>query len=224
MHSTALPVLLSLLAALLLTFPSATQPHGLLYSPNGFGGPGAGSTRQYERISYFIDSLRNPVIGSNFCRGTSANTKYVPVTVPRTGGFHTITLAYSIDAMHVGPCWVEIIDPVTRKSWQIGSVAGPRGCAQFPVAQPGPQTHRRTPASAQCPNRIPRGLVTDDMCLSQWTFRLKNVDQITCSRCVMRWVWHATHISTTNPEKYENCVDIILIKKNVTTTTTQKCS
>ncbi|KAI9341229.1 hypothetical protein BDR26DRAFT_334482 [Obelidium mucronatum] len=45
-------------------------------------------------------------------------------------------------------------------------------------------------------------------------FTLMNMEQVNCKNCILRWGWSATHISTTNPELYQNCVDIVLTKSN----------
>jgi hypothetical protein len=48
------------------------------------------------------------------------------------------------------------------------------------------------------------------MCLNTWSFKPVNVDKIFCTNCVLRWTWEAQHISSTNPEKYENCIDVTI--------------
>jgi hypothetical protein len=49
------------------------------------------------------------------------------------------------------------------------------------------------------------------MCLNTWSFKPVNVDKISCINCVLRWTWDAQHISSTNPEKYENCIDVTIM-------------
>lgn len=49
------------------------------------------------------------------------------------------------------------------------------------------------------------------MCLHYWTFPVINAEKISCTNdCVLRWVWVATHLSVTSPERFENCQDITL--------------
>jgi len=48
------------------------------------------------------------------------------------------------------------------------------------------------------------------MCLNTWSFKPVNVDKISCTNCVLRWTWEGHHISPTNPEKFENCIDVTI--------------
>ena len=48
------------------------------------------------------------------------------------------------------------------------------------------------------------------MCLSTWNFQPMNVDKITCKKCVLRWTWEGHHISASNPEMFENCIDVTI--------------
>ena len=52
------------------------------------------------------------------------------------------------------------------------------------------------------------------MCLNTWTFKPVNVDKISCTNCVLRWTWEGHHISATNPEKFENCIDVTINKSS----------
>jgi hypothetical protein len=48
------------------------------------------------------------------------------------------------------------------------------------------------------------------MCLNTWSFKPVNVDKISCTNCVLRWTWEGQHISSTNPEMFENCIDVTI--------------
>jgi hypothetical protein len=39
------------------------------------------------------------------------------------------------------------------------------------------------------------------MCLQTWTFKPRNVNQIRCSDCILRWTWDAHHLGPQNAEK-----------------------
>ncbi|KAJ3237396.1 hypothetical protein HDU81_009494 [Chytriomyces hyalinus] len=43
-----------------------------------------------------------------------------------------------------------------------------------------------------------------------WTFTLKNMDQVTCTNCIMRWVWSSSNLVP--KEFYQTCSDITLTK------------
>ncbi|KAJ3254569.1 hypothetical protein HDU77_004055 [Chytriomyces hyalinus] len=43
-----------------------------------------------------------------------------------------------------------------------------------------------------------------------WTFTLKNMEQVTCTDCIMRWVWSSSNLIPT--EFYQTCSDITLAK------------
>ncbi|KAJ3251200.1 hypothetical protein HDU77_006043 [Chytriomyces hyalinus] len=43
-----------------------------------------------------------------------------------------------------------------------------------------------------------------------WTFTLKNMEQVTCTDCIMRWVWSSSNLIPT--EFYQTCSDITLTK------------
>lgn len=57
------------------------------------------------------------------------------------------------------------------------------------------------------------GSTTNDMCLQKWTFNTINVNQVTCTECVFRWIWKATHLSVTNPEPYVSQIRITLTER-----------
>ncbi|KAJ3106491.1 hypothetical protein HDU97_006278 [Phlyctochytrium planicorne] len=182
------------------------RSHGFFYSPNGEGETYTGSTRQYDNIVYNIDSLRSPSGYGPVCRGAPPSTSLIPVFFGASGTQHTVMLAMSLGAQHIGPCTIDIINPDTGASTQ---VAYSDGCARpGPSVSPYLDTDKNSPASNQCPGRLPDRLRTDDMCLFSWTFTLQNVEQITCTKCVMRWFWTSTH--SFEPELYENCIDVYL--------------
>lgn len=190
------------LLALAATLTSTVSAHGFLYGPGSLSSGQEGTVRDIGKINYEIDSLRNPNSGGNFCRGAGKGA-VTPISLS-SGQDFTVTLALSNGAQHVGDCWVEIVDANdTSKKVQI---AGPVQCALPPVAQG--DTNKGSGADQQCGGKLPKNLVTNDMCLNTWTFKPQNVDQIKCKDCILRWTWHATHISTSNPEKYENCADV----------------
>ncbi|KAI8907982.1 hypothetical protein EDD86DRAFT_247936 [Gorgonomyces haynaldii] len=160
----------------------------------------------YAAISSNIDSLRSPVSGSNLCR--SANPG--PRRQLNLGGDVTISHAFSVGAQHIGPCKVEIMQ---RGNLQTAVTIAEGECARAPdaggnIAQT--NTDKSGGASQQCPGKQPPGLVTDDMCINDWTFKPQNTDQIKCTDCVLRWTWKGEHISKSNPELYENCIDVSL--------------
>ncbi|KAJ3023857.1 UNVERIFIED_CONTAM: hypothetical protein HDU68_008426 [Siphonaria sp. JEL0065] len=186
-----------------LLFLHLVNAHGFLYGPNGLKDTATlGSIRNYQKISFQIDDLRSPS-GTAVCRNAPVSAQRAPVTLGKSGSTHTVAVAFSIGAMHVGECHVDIIDPATNKAVRIGQIDGPNGCARLGQIPNSP---------GQCPNGMPKNLITNDMCAFDWTFTLMNVEQITCTNCILRWGWSATHISTTNPELYQNCVDIVLTK------------
>ncbi|KAJ3216388.1 hypothetical protein HDU67_009523 [Dinochytrium kinnereticum] len=183
MHSTS-PITLTL-AALLLA--AGANAHGMLVSPNGFGASGMGSVRDYYKVSASINDLRNP--NGQLCRGTGRG-QATYVNMPSNGGYHSVTVSYSIGAQHIGDCGIEIFDadsPYDRVL--VGYAPGPQGCAvpRGNAVTPYFNTGSYPEASSQC-----RGYVTpgtehlNDMCSFQWTFQVQRMDQ------------------------YENCVDINL--------------
>ncbi|KAL2911319.1 hypothetical protein HK105_209208 [Polyrhizophydium stewartii] len=196
-------------AALALAFACApAAAHGMLVHPGPLAAArSAPAVRSYALIDHEIDSLRSPLAGASLCRGAPRGA-VTPITLANGSPF-TVTMAFSIGAQHIGPCAVEILDANDRtgaSAVTITSVAGPRGCAVAPIAAF--ETDKLSPAASQCPGRLPPKLVTNDMCMFEWTFTVTNADKIKCTDCVLRWTWAGEHISTTNPEKYENCADV----------------
>ncbi|KAI8913018.1 hypothetical protein DFJ77DRAFT_431640 [Powellomyces hirtus] len=187
---------------------STVSAHGFLSGIGRLSSSERGQVRNYDLIDRQIDSLRNPTEGG-LCRG-APRRKPVPLSLTE-GGSLTLTQAFSIGAQHIGPCAVEIIDAKdTSKKVTLTSVSGDRGCAVQPLAQF--DTNKGSDAKSQCNGKIPAGLVTNDMCLHYWTFETKNVNKITCTDCILRWTWDGTHISKSNPERYENCIDVTITK------------
>ncbi|KAJ3052617.1 hypothetical protein HK097_005983 [Rhizophlyctis rosea] len=189
------------LLAFAAAFTSSVSAHGFMYGPGSLSSGQEGTVRDIGKINYQIDSLRNPN-SAGFCRGAGKGA-VTPISLS-SGEDFTITLALSNGAQHIGDCWVEIVD--ANDSSNKVQIAGPVQCALPPVAQS--NTDKGSGADQQCGGRLPKNLVTNDMCLNTWTFKPQNVDQIKCKDCILRWIWHATHISTSNPEVYENCADV----------------
>lgn len=145
--------LLSLLAI------HSVASHGFLYHP-GPSPAGKPAVRNYAVIDHQIDELRNPLSSPSLCRGAAPG----PVTPIRlaNGKDFTITLAFSNGAQHIGPCSVQILDAKNPQAAgvEIVSVKGPNGCAKKPVAN-FETLDKSLPASQQCPNAIPSGLITN---------------------------------------------------------------
>ncbi|KAJ3099532.1 hypothetical protein HDU97_002975 [Phlyctochytrium planicorne] len=206
----ALSTIVALMAA------PRVQGHGMIVSPNGFGDSGYGSVREWYKVGYSINDLRNPTYSGSICRGTGRGNDAANVYMQGNGGYHSVTLAFSIGAQHIGECGIEIFDadnPYDRVL--VGYAGGYEGCAVAHNSNgnevtPYISTDKYPSASAQC-----RGYVTpgtegiNDMCTFQWTFRLQRMDQVRCRKCVMRWFWKATH-NAPNYEFYDNCIDINL--------------
>ncbi|KAJ3013730.1 hypothetical protein HKX48_005541 [Thoreauomyces humboldtii] len=190
---------------------STVSAHGFLMGIGKLDANTRGSVRDYAKINIAIDDLRSPLVdGEAFCRGAAKSANPVALTLTE-GGSLTITQAFSLGAQHIGPCAVEIVDADnTANIVTLTEADGLRGCAVTPIAQF--ETDKNSAATAQCNGLIPSGLITNDMCMQYWTFTTNNVDQITCTNCILRWTWEGEHISVTNPEKYENCIDVKLTK------------
>jgi len=182
---------------LILTY---VQSHGFLVHPGPLNDALLShGVRNYNSINNNIDSLREP--STVFCR----NAERGPTTKIQlvNGQEFSVTQAFSIGAYHIGECTVEIFDQKNHSN--IIEIAGDdTQCARTPVAQFNHITI--TTATNLCPNNIPTNLITNDMCLNEWTFIVKNADKITCTDCVLRWTWVGRHISP--PDFYENCADV----------------
>ncbi|RKO84531.1 hypothetical protein BDK51DRAFT_52125 [Blyttiomyces helicus] len=196
-----LPVAAFLAASLL---ARSVDAHGFVY---GFDASAPGVTRNIEALDTDIDSLRNPEPKDGpICRGAARSGTETPLSL-KSGEPVTIILALSVGAQHVGPCQVDILDAddLSAPAIPLTSIDGPNGCARPPIAQ---FDTDKSPASGQCPKAIPQNLVTDDMCLHPWTFTPSfDASQLPASP-VLRWKWQATHISVTDPELYESCIDV----------------
>ncbi|KAJ3221115.1 hypothetical protein HDU81_010876 [Chytriomyces hyalinus] len=204
-------MLAATIAALLLA-PHLAYAHGFMYGPNGLKDDATlGAVRNFNRIYNGIDVLRNKVNDpSIMCNGAPVANR-VDVAFGGNGDSHTIALALSLGAQHIGECHVDLIDPATGKVVRIADIPGPNGCAVASNLSPSLNTNKASPATSQCPNNIPKNLVTNDMCAFDWTFKLKNMDQVECTDCILRWGWTAVH--TAPIEIYETCSDIRVIKK-----------
>ncbi|KAI8589775.1 hypothetical protein BDZ88DRAFT_128714 [Geranomyces variabilis] len=189
---------------------SSVSAHGFLSGIGKLSSSERGQVRDYNKINVQIDDLRNPLEGNTqLCRG-AAKGPVVPLTLTE-GGELTLTQAFSLGAQHIGPCAVEIVDAKNpNNKVTLVSVTGANGCARPPIAQF--DTDKASAATNQCHGKIPAGLVTNDMCLHYWTFKTQNVNKITCTDCILRWTWAGEHISKTNPELYENCIDVRVTK------------
>eukprot|EP00842_Homolaphlyctis_polyrhiza_P001279 jgi/Hompol1/2151/HPOL_002049-RA len=182
------------------------QAHGFLQYP-GPVSQAASSTsgvRGYEKITTNIDALRTPIKASTpFCRGEEP-TPLMDIALANGVDF-TITLSFSLNANHIGPCWVEIWDPsdLGAAPVTIASAPATKGCAVKPVGDYA--TLEGSEASSVCPGRVPPLVqsATNDLCMSEWTFSVSNADQIKCSTCILRWRWEGWHIDPANPEKCE---------------------
>ncbi|KAI9094681.1 hypothetical protein DFS34DRAFT_628687 [Phlyctochytrium arcticum] len=202
-------------AALTLSLASTVAAHGFIVGPGVIGPGQEGSVRNYKKINIDIDSLRNPVGrgNSSICRGAPASAP-VPITL-NNGQDFTVTLAMSTGAAHIGPCSIEVrdADNLSAPGAVITNLWSKNGCAVPPhnTAYTG---NDKSSASGQCPGKQPKGLVTNDMCLSTWTFKVENADKIKCNRCVLRWYWEGWHMGGPgNPEVYENCIDVTISGK-----------
>ena len=189
-----------LLASLLINLVSS---HGFLFNPNGLN---VGAIRGISQISTAIDNLRNPIAQlkqSAPCRNQVEKSDITPLVL-KNGASHTISFAISINAQHIGPCNVEILDSRNLNLPGV-FIADEAECARLPIAE---KIYPSGTASAVCPNAIPKGLVTNDMCLLKWTFTVINADKIKCGEhCVMRWSFNAVHLLP-DVEEFMNCADV----------------
>ncbi|KAJ3258054.1 hypothetical protein HK103_004047 [Boothiomyces macroporosus] len=161
------------------------------------------AVRNYDAISTDISSLRNPDATRLMCRGAPKGP-VTPITL-QNGQPFTVTCAFSINAFHVGPCSVDIIDADNPNS--VVEIGSQMGCARPPFAKVNTDGMAGHPATSICPDAVPADLITNDMCLSEWTFTVQNADQIKCKNCILRWNWEGRHISTPG-EFYQNCADV----------------
>ncbi|KAJ3060537.1 hypothetical protein HK102_009457, partial [Quaeritorhiza haematococci] len=202
--------ILSVSVALLMMMQNHVSAHGMLFAPVPVTPNDSGKVRGIQKLNNNIDSLRSPFSGNTICRGEGKG-EVTPITLVN-GQRHTVTMALSLGAQHVGPCSIEIRDADNLNApGVVIATAGGRGapgCANRPIVDF--ETDKSGPATSQCRGRIPKGSVTNDMCLFDWTFTVRNADQIRCTNCVMRWVWEGHHISPDAPEFYENCADVIV--------------
>ncbi|KAI8918725.1 hypothetical protein BC831DRAFT_482653 [Entophlyctis helioformis] len=190
---------------------SLVSAHGFLVFPGPINDPRFyGAIRGYDVVKVDVSSLRDPLRPDVFCRGKPQG----PITdiTLQNGVDFTITLAFSLNANHIGPCWVRIYDAdnLAADPVVLASIDGPRGCAitDFgPLSMEGLTTFS---AASECPGLVPPGVseASNDMCMRQWTFRVTNADQIKCTRCIMQWQWFGVHLSLTDPERFQNCADV----------------
>jgi hypothetical protein len=169
--------------------------HGFLFNPNVHFND-YGVVRNIEKIDIEIDLLRNPT--SIDCTTLSESEKVLLQL--ENGKPHTVLMAISIGAQHVGKCLVEIIDADTNEIVILSN--DQQDCAKRVVFS--------STSDVDC--IIPKGLVTNDMCLQEWTFIPINVELVKCNNCILKWTWTATHI--TPFEHFETCVDVDFIKSN----------
>jgi len=158
--------------------------HGFLIGPtNCETGELLGRSRNYDSISFSIDSLRNPA-GRGFegemCRGASFENSY-----EINSGQVCVALAISKGAYHAGPCLLEFHDT----NGGITNLGTKEQCLQG---------YSDTNCNANVPN-----LVTGDMCRVDLTFNSLN-----SGNGFLRWLWIAQHIEPN--EYYQSCVDVIV--------------
>lgn len=163
--------------------------HGFLFSPNI---KNIGSIRGIENIAYNIDLLRNPT--SIDC-STLSKGKQTSIEL-NENEYHSVYIAASIGAQHKGLCRMEVIDPNTG---EIIEIANENNCVS--------KGHIfKSINDPKC--IIPDKLVTNDMCLLKWSFIPKNIKDIKCKTCILKWIWNGEHVIP--HEHFENCADIII--------------
>jgi hypothetical protein len=139
--------------------------HGMMIGPIDCNtGQILGMVRNYQAISYNIDSLRNP--STSLCRGASPNK---PIDINSDSKI-CIALAISNGAKHVGPCSLEF----RSTSNEIIKIGVYEQCVKS-----APQV------SCNVPN-----LVTGDMCRYDISFD----KALPPSSGYLRWNWIAQHI------------------------------
>jgi len=176
-----------------------------MFNQNGGGRDEGGNCRGIQKIATSIDDLRNPNTGGNLCRGEG---RVVPVDMNINVDtlVHKVSLALSISAQHIGVCKLEVFDNDVGISSSVNIATG-NNCARS-----GEIFDEKLSASSVCPSDIPMGLVTNDMCLHEWTFNLDKgaLDELynSCKNCVLRWTWVSTHVEPF--EYFETCIDVNL--------------
>ncbi|GLE09851.1 hypothetical protein PINS_up021765 [Pythium insidiosum] len=93
-------------------------------------------------------------------------------------------------ANHVGPCKVYLVDPRDKnRKVEVGAM---NDCMRS--LHPGPGQKGTPPIPAEMTINVP-----------------SDTSKLPCDsngHCVLEFYWEATHISTTNPELYNNCADV----------------
>jgi hypothetical protein len=145
---------------LLLGTIGCVNAHGFLY----YAGPmpsadTKGAVRDYHLINHDIARLRNKTDSTSLCRGASPRAP-IPIKLSENEDFQ-VTLALLIGSQHVGPCSIEILDAddLSKPGVQIASAPSDAGCAVKPIAQF--MTDKDSPASNQCPGKVPGDLISD---------------------------------------------------------------
>lgn len=156
--------------------------HGFMIGPTDCNsGSILGRIRNYDSISYNIDSLRNPA--TSICRSASPEEQ----TAISVDSKVCIALAISNGANHIGPCKLEF------------------RTASGDIIEIGEYTQCLTSAqrvSCDVPN-----LVTGDMCRYDLSFDVQS--NFPANAGYLRWHWIAQHIGPPY-EEYENCIDVNL--------------
>ena len=153
-------ILKYMIELLLLGIAGSVNAHGMLFYAGPMPSPDTrGAIRDYDLVDHQIDSLRNPLLSPSVCRGASPRPP-IMIQLSDKQDFQ-VTLALSIGAQHIGPCAVEILDAddLSKPGVLIASAPSGAGCAVQPIAQF--NTDKASPASSQCPGKVPSGLVTD---------------------------------------------------------------
>lgn len=176
-----------LLLAQMTLSASYVAAHGFMAEPR---------PRAYNKINYLIDDLRNPAQKGAMCRNEPRGTATSTVKLAE-GQPLTVKLALSVGAEHIGSCTLELWDKDMKKSIVLAKDV--EGCASA-----GKNHNKGTSAKDTC--SVPEGLVTNDMCLKDWTITVPSLQGLDFTEGVLRWQWTAKHISP--PEFYENCADV----------------
>ena len=124
-----------------------------------------GFVRNYNSISFNIDSLREPTPPQTFCRNTSPETP-----IPINSNNICIATAFSLGAEHIGPCSFELLT-------NSGSTI-PLGSFTQCVSS-------STLISCDVPL-----LVTNDMCLYKLT-----IDNSLLQSGTLHWTWEGQHVT-----------------------------